>query len=304
MLQVENLTKRYGDVLAVDDLSFTVEPGRVTGFLGPNGAGKSTTLRAALGLLRPDAGRVLVQGRAYADLDRPLRQVGAVLDARAVNGGRRVLDHLRALARSNGIPRSRAEEVLDVVGLGTVGRRRAKGLSLGMSQRLGLAAALLGDPPVLLLDEPVNGLDPDGVLWLRRTLRELAAQGRAVLVSSHLMAEMALAADHVVVIGKGRLLADCPVADFVSRHTESSTYVRAADPQRLAELLRAAGCQVDQADGGLEVRGATPDTVGETAARNGVTVFEISHRTASLEQAFLTLTADEVVHRATEVGRR
>src|SRR5829696_2583343 len=241
MIVARSLTKIYGGKPAVDGITFTVEPGRVTGFLGPNGAGKSTTMRMVLGLDRPTSGSVTVNGRRYADYPAPLREVGALLEARAVHPGRSARDHLRWLAASNGIPRARIDEVLDLVGLASVADQRVGRFSLGMGQRLGIAVALLGDPPVVVLDEPVNGLDPEGIRWVRTLARELAAQGRTVLISSHLMSEMALTADHLLVIGRGRLLADCSMAQFIADHAAS--YVRVASPQRgeVADLLRRQG---------------------------------------------------------------
>ncbi len=298
MIEVERLSKRYGRTVAVDDLSFTVRPGRVTGFLGPNGAGKSTTMRMVLGLDRPSAGRVLVDGRPYRSFAEPLRQVGALLEARSVHGGRRGHHHLLWLARTNRIPASRVAEVLDLVGLAGVRRRRVKGFSLGMHQRLGIAAALLGDPPVLLLDEPVNGLDPEGIVWLRGLVKDLAAQGRTVLVSSHLMSEMALTAEHLVVIGRGRLLADTTVAAFIADHTRSHVRVTTPDPARLRAVLTAVGIQVtDTDDGALAAHGTDAARVGELAAAHGVVVHEIAVRSASLEEAFVRLTASAVEYR-------
>ncbi|WP_405010762.1 ABC transporter ATP-binding protein [Kitasatospora sp. NBC_01539] len=301
MIEIRSLSKSYGDTAAVSDLSFRVDPGRVTGFLGPNGAGKSTTLRMLLGLDRPTAGTALVHGRPYAELDSPLRQVGALLDAQAVHGGRTAHGHLRWLAASNGIPGRRVDEVLAQVGLADAARRRIKGFSLGMRQRLGVAAALLGDPPVLLLDEPVNGLDPEGIRWIRTLLRGLAAEGRAVLVSSHLMTEMALTADHLVVIGRGRLLADSSTAEFLERHGRSRVRVRAVDPARLAVLLRSAGLTAEPSpdgEGAWEVAGAAPEEIGALAAREGVALYELSVRQDSLEEAFMRMTADAVEYRA------
>jgi ABC-2 type transport system ATP-binding protein len=294
VIEVEGLSKRYGATVAVEDLSFTVRPGRVTGFLGPNGAGKSTTMRMMIDLDRPSGGRVRIGGRRYRDLDRPLRQVGALLEARSIHGGRSAHAHLRWLAQTNGIPGSRVREVLEQVGLGTVAGRRAKGFSLGMTQRLGLAAALLGDPPVLLLDEPVNGLDPEGIVWLRTLVRDLAAQGRTVLVSSHLMSEMALTADHLIVIAGGRLLADTTMAEFVTEHAGSHVRITTPDPARLRKVLTSAGVQVTEgADGSLEARGAGTDRIGELVAANQVVVHEMGTRTASLEEAFMRLTGGD-----------
>jgi ABC-2 type transport system ATP-binding protein len=299
MIEVQRLTKRYGETMAVDGLSFTVEPGRVTGFLGPNGAGKTTTMRAMVGLDRPTSGRVLIDGRPYAELERPLCRVGTLLDARALHGGRTARAHLLGLARSNRVPERRVDEVLDAVGLTDAAGRRTAGFSLGMAQRLGVAAALLGDPPVLLLDEPVNGLDPEGILWIRGLMKSLAGQGRTVFVSSHLMSEMALTADHLIVIGRGRLLADTTVDDFIARNSRAYVLIRTPEPERMRDALAAVGISTDDGpDGALEAVGTSPETVGKLAAREGVTVYEISPRTASLEEAFMQLTADAADYRA------
>ncbi|GAA0690166.1 ABC transporter ATP-binding protein [Kitasatospora atroaurantiaca] len=299
MIEVQGLSKSYGETLAVDGLEFEVRPGVVTGFLGPNGAGKTTTMRMILGLDRPTAGRALVAGRPYAELADPLRQVGALLDAHAVHGGRTARGHLRWLAHSNDLPESRVEAVLAQVGLADVGRKRIKGFSLGMRQRLGVAAALLGDPPVLMLDEPVNGLDPEGIRWIRTLLRGLAAEGRAVLVSSHLMSEMALTADHLVVIGRGRLLADSTTPDFIDRHGRSRVRVRAVDAEKLAALLSGSRLAAEPVDGGAwEVTGAEPESIASLAAANGVVLYEITVQQDSLEEAFMRMTADSVEYRA------
>ncbi|MFE7558720.1 ATP-binding cassette domain-containing protein [Kitasatospora sp. NPDC057500] len=299
MIKVEGLTKEYGGVRVVDGLGFEVRPGVVTGFLGPNGAGKSTTMRLVLGLDRPTAGRALIDGRPYAELDVPLRRVGALLDAHALHGGRTARGHLRWLAASNGLPERRVGEVLDQVGLADAAGRRIRGFSLGMLQRLGVAAALLGDPPVLMLDEPVNGLDPEGIRWIRALLRDLAAEGRAVLVSSHLMTEMALTADHLVVIGRGRLLADAATQDFIDRHGRSSVRVRAVDPDKLASLMGRSGLEAQRVDDGAwEVTGAAPEELAALAAAEGVVLYEIAVRQDSLEEAFLRMTADSVEYRA------
>jgi ABC-2 type transport system ATP-binding protein len=292
VIEVRGLSKRYGPVLAVDDLTFDVAPGTVTAFLGRNGAGKSTTLRMLLGLDRPSAGSARIDGRAYADLAAPLRSVGALLDSTAPHPGRTARDHLRWLAASNRIPDRRVAEVLDLVDLRSAARRRVRGFSLGMRQRLGIAAALLGDPPVLLLDEPANGLDAEGIRWLRSALRELAAQGRTVLISSHLMGEVALTADRLLVIGGGRLLAHTPLADFVAAHAEGRLRVRTSDPARLRSLLTAAGAGVtDDGDGALRVSGLGAERLGEVAARHGVPLLELGRDPRSLEDAFLDLTA-------------
>ncbi|MCZ2836636.1 ABC transporter ATP-binding protein [Modestobacter sp. VKM Ac-2985] len=294
MIVARGLTKTYGPKTAVDHLSFTVEPGRVTGFLGPNGAGKSTTMRMILGLDRPTSGSVTVNGRSYAASPAPLREVGALLEARALHPGRSARDHLRWLAASNGIPRTRIDAVLDLVGLEAVADQRVGRFSLGMGQRLGIAVALLGEPPVVVLDEPVNGLDPEGIRWVRSLARELAAQGRTVLVSSHLMSEMALTADHLVVVGRGRMLADCSMADFIADH--ASSYVRVRSP-RLGDaeaLLRINGLDVDRVDDELRVRGRNAAEIGELLGSAGLYVHELSLVQSSLEDAFMTLTADSV----------
>ncbi|WP_219465954.1 ABC transporter ATP-binding protein [Nonomuraea rhizosphaerae] len=291
MIQLSGLTKRHGDVLAVDDLTFTVRPGAVTGFLGPNGAGKTTTMRMVLGLDRPTSGTVTVNGRAYRDLPQPLRQVGALLEAQAVHPRRSARNHLRYLAQSNSLPERRVAEVLDLVGLTDAAGRGAGTFSLGMSQRLGIAAALLGDPPVLLLDEPVNGLDPEGVRWIRTLLRGLAAEGRTVLVSSHLMSEMALTADRLVVIGKGRLIAESDLDAF----TESGVLVRTPDHVAFGRRLELAGARTRPGnEGELLVTGMSAPDVGRLAAAEGVTLFELAPRRTTLEEAFMELTQDSV----------
>ncbi len=300
MIEVAALTKRYGSTTAVDGLTFAARPGTVTGFLGPNGAGKSTTMRVVVGLERATSGTALVDGRRYADLPAPLHAVGVMLDARSVHPGRTAYQHLLALAQTHGIGRARVREVLEQTGLAAVARRRAGTFSLGMGQRLGIAGALLGDPQTLILDEPVNGLDPDGVLWVRRLVRELAAEGRTVLLSSHLMHELALCADRVVVIGRGRLLADASVQEVVDRSERAGTVrVRTTDPERLARELLAAGAEVTPQEGGaLLVRGATVDDVGTAAQRCGAAVLELAAEQVSLEDAYLQLTADAVEYRA------
>ncbi|GHF02038.1 ABC transporter ATP-binding protein [Streptomyces spiralis] len=299
MIEAKNLTKRYGDKTAVNDLSFTVEPGRVTGFLGPNGAGKSTTMRLLLGLDRPDAGQATVNGVPYRELARPLRVVGALLEARAVHTGRSAYDHLLCLAQTQGIGRRRVEEVIEQVGLASVARKRAGGFSLGMGQRLGIAAALLGDPAALVLDEPVNGLDPEGILWIRNLMKSLAAEGRAVFVSSHLMNEMAVTADHLIVIGRGRLVADCSTEEFIERSTQRSVLVRTPDGAQLAELLRGKGATVTTTDeGDLDVTGLEAPRIAELAAADGLVLHELSTRRGSLEDAFMELTKDAVEYDA------
>ncbi|GGK73040.1 ABC transporter ATP-binding protein [Sphaerisporangium melleum] len=298
MIDVRNLTKRYGDRTAVDGLSFTVSPGQVTGFLGPNGAGKSTTMRLMLDLDRPTAGEVRIEGVRYRRLPDPLRRVGAMFEAGGVHRGRTAYHHLLWLAQSNKIPRERVREVLDLVGLDRVAGKRAGVLSLGMGRRLGIAAALLGDPPVLLFDEPINGLDPEGILWIRNLLRGFAAEGRTVLVSSHVMSEMALTADHLIVIGRGRLLADTGMREFIEANAASYVHVRAAEPGRMRDVLAAAGIEVRSGpDGALEAHGVEAAKVGELAAASGLAVHEIGTRSASLEEAFMRLTGDAVEHR-------
>jgi ABC-2 type transport system ATP-binding protein len=299
MIEAAGLTKFYGDKRAVDDLSFTVEPGVVTGFLGPNGSGKSTTMRLILGLDAPTSGDVTVNGRHYRDHRSPLHEVGALLEARSVHTGRSAYYHLLALAQTHGIGRSRVRELIDLVGLHDVARKRAGTFSLGMGQRLGIATALLGDPQTLLLDEPVNGLDPEGIHWMRNLLKELAAEGRAVFVSSHLMSEMAQTADHLIVIGRGKLIADTSTEEFVRRASGSVVRVRSPQAARLAALLGAQGRTVTPIEGEmLEVSGGTPDSVGETAAANGIVLHELMLVQASLEEAFMELTRDDVEFKA------
>jgi ABC-2 type transport system ATP-binding protein len=277
MIEVQGLTKRYRDRLAVDDLSFTVRPGVVTGFLGPNGAGKSTTMRLLLGLAAPDAGTALINGKPYREHAAPLRAAGALLEARSASPARSAYHHLLALAQTSGISRRRVDEVIDAVGLRPAARRRAGRFSLGMGQRLGIAAALLGDPATVILDEPLNGLDTEGIRWVRGLLRDLAARGRTVFVSSHLMTEMALTAEHLIVIGKGRLIADMPTAEFTAAAAPATVRVRATDPAALAAVLRRAGIAVDHAGGGaLTVTGLTTDQVAMAAAAAGVTVLELT----------------------------
>jgi ABC-2 type transport system ATP-binding protein len=301
MIEAQQLTKRYGDKTAVEALSFTVRPGIVTGFLGPNGAGKSTTMRMILGLDAPTSGSVTVNGRAYRDHPAPLRQVGALLDAKAVHTSRSAADHLRVMAATTGIGRSRVEEVIDLVGLRDVAERRAGGFSLGMGQRLGIASALLGDPQTLILDEPVNGLDPEGVLWIRTLLTRLAAEGRTVFLSSHLMSEMAVTAKHLIVIGRGHLIRDVPVDEFIASASSNSVFVRSPDDARLRDLLRGDGIEMSSpAPGQLEVTGLTSDEIGYRAAEHGVTLLELSPVQASLEEAFMALTQDAVEYRTAE----
>ncbi|GAA2922480.1 ATP-binding cassette domain-containing protein [Streptomyces mexicanus] len=299
MIELAGLTKRYGEKVAVDDLTFTVRPGIVTGFLGPNGAGKSTTMRMILGLDHPTAGDVRIDGRHYHELTNPLTYIGALLDAKAVHGGRTARNHLLCLAQSNGIPAHRVREVLETVGLTAVARKKAKGFSLGMSQRLGIAGALLGDPRILMFDEPVNGLDPEGIHWIRGLMKALAAEGRTVFVSSHLMSEMALTADHLVVIGQGRLLADTSMADFVADNAHARVRIRTPERERLLDALHAAGITAVEAGGGvLEVEGGAPERIGELAAHHRIVLHELSVRQSSLEEAFMRLTAEAVEYHA------
>ncbi|MGA2828042.1 MAG: ATP-binding cassette domain-containing protein [Streptosporangiaceae bacterium] len=301
MIEIDGLTKRYGGTLAVDDLTFSVEPGKVTGFLGPNGAGKTTTMRMILGLDRPTGGTVTVHGKAFGQLAWPMREVGALLDAKAVHGGRSAYNHLLCLAQTNNLPRRRVSEVLELVGLQDVARKRSKGFSLGMSQRLGIAAALLGDPATLMFDEPVNGLDPDGILWIRNLMKGLAAEGRTVFVSSHLMSEMEHTADRLIVIGRGRLIADCTVTEFIAAN--STQKVRVLTPQRdlLAKVAASAGgtvCDDGDGDGALTVQGLAPSRVGDLAFEHGIRLHELAAAHASLEEAFMELTASSVQFRA------
>src|SRR5947209_2661704 len=296
MIEARGLTKRYGDKTAVDDLTFQAQPGVVTGFLGPNGAGKSTTMRLILGLDRPTAGTVTVNGRVYSDFSAPLREVGAMLEARAIHTGRSGHHHLLALAQTHGIARSRVDEVIELVGLREVARKRVGAFSLGMGQRLGIAAALLGDPSVLILDEPANGLDPEGILWIRNLLRRLASEGRTVFLSSHLMAEIALTAQQLVVIGRGRLIADHSVAEIVAQASkDAAVVVRTPQPGELAAALRGPGVRIQTgADGALEVHGRSAAQIGELAAANQIVLHELVAHQASLEEAFLRLTGSSV----------
>ena len=300
MITVENLTKRYGEKVAVDDLSFQVKPGIVTGFLGPNGAGKSTTMRLILGLDAPTSGSATIHGRSYLDFEAPLHEVGAILEARAIHTGRSAYNHLLALAQTHGIARSRVNEVIEVVGLQDVARQRVGGFSLGMGQRLGVAAALLGDPRVLILDEPANGLDPEGILWIRTLLKRLAKEGRTVFLSSHLMAEMAQTAERLVVIGRGRLIADTTVEEFV-RRASTGAAVRVVSPQATAlrDALTAKNARVDSIERGvLEVHGLTGQAIGEIALAEGIVLAELTPVQASLEQAFMQLTGETVEYHA------
>ncbi|MEV4174552.1 ABC transporter ATP-binding protein [Nonomuraea sp. NPDC049709] len=289
-IRATNLSKRYGGTVAVADLSFDVEPGQVTGFLGPNGAGKSTTMRMILGLDRPSGGSVLVDGRPYGELRHPLRKVGALLDAKAVHGGRSARNHLLAIAQSNGIPAGRVSEVLELVGLREVAKRRVGGFSLGMAQRLGIAATLLGDPEILLFDEPVNGLDPDGILWIRTLMRKLAAEGRTVFVSSHLMSEMAQTADHLIVIGKGRLIADTSVQEFIGRSSQGYVRVRSPRLAEVAELVKVGELHPDH----LRVTAMSTLEIGTLTARAGLPLEELTFVQPSLEAAYMELTKDSL----------
>jgi ABC-2 type transport system ATP-binding protein len=298
-IEVQGLTKRFGAKLAVDDLSFTVAPGRVTGFVGPNGAGKSTTMRMILGLDAPSAGSALVNGRRYGELGAPLREVGALLDANALHPGRRAHDHLLWLARSNDLPRGRVDEVLDIVGLTAVARRRTGGFSLGMKQRLGIAAALLGDPAVLMFDEPVNGLDPDGIRWIRGFLRSLAQEGRAVLVSSHLMSELQGTADHLIVIGRGRLIADASVSEVLGAVSNDAVTVRTpARGEAMAVLANEGATVTSIGHDVLEVTGLTADRIADLMADHGLRVRELTPHRASLEDAYMELTREAVEYAA------
>jgi ABC-2 type transport system ATP-binding protein len=296
MIDVEHLTKRYGGRAAVDDVSFTCEPGTVTGFLGPNGAGKSTTMRMIVGLDAPNSGDVLVNGKPYASSKAPLREIGVLLEAKAVHPGRTAVSHLLALARTHGIPRSRVDEVLGLAGLGAVAHKRVGAFSLGMGQRLGIAAALLGDPAVVMLDEPVNGLDPEGVLWVRNLLAGLAAEGRTVMLSSHLMSEVSLVADHLVIVGRGRLLADTTVADLV---TAEGVRVVTPAPDALRTVITSNGVTVTSTGAEeLFVTGTTAREIGLAASTRGIPLFELTPQNASLEEAFMNLTRDAVEYEA------
>ncbi len=307
MIEARELTKRFGDKVAVDHLSFEVQPGRVTGFLGPNGAGKSTTMRLIVGLDYPNSGSATINGKRYADLPAPLRTVGALLEAKSVHSGRSARNHLLFLAQTQGLPSRRVDEMLDLVGLRDVANKRAGGFSLGMSQRLGVAAALLGDPEVLLLDEPVNGLDPEGVLWIRNLMKHLAGQGKTVLVSSHLMNEMAVTADHLIVIGRGRLIAASSTEEIIARGSGGSVRVRTPDADRLTDVIAAAGGKAVPASNGsagsaepddnvpvLTVTGLPAPRIGELAASNSIVLHELTPQLATLEEAFLELTSDSL----------
>jgi ABC-2 type transport system ATP-binding protein len=296
-IEVRGLTKRYGHTVAVNDLTFSVPPGRVTGFVGPNGAGKSTTIRLILGLAAPDAGTALVGGDPYGEKRFPLREVGALLDCSATHPGRRARDHLLWLAQSNDLPRSRIDEVLELVGLSGVGGRRTGGFSLGMAQRLGIAAALLGDPPVLMLDEPVNGLDPEGIVWIRGFLRSLAAEGRTVFVSSHLMSELQGTADHLVLIGRGRLIAEASVVDLLASSSNATVDLRTPDLTTVMTLLANAGAKVASTGGdAVTVTGLSAERIANLTREQGVRLYELTPRRATLEDIYLELTRDAVEH--------
>jgi ABC-2 type transport system ATP-binding protein len=305
MIEVRGLTKRYGAKTAVDGLTFGIEPGKVTGFLGPNGAGKTTTMRCILGLDYADEGTVTVGGQDYHDLAYPMREVGALLDAKSVHGGRSAYNHLLCLAQTNGLPRSRVGEVLELVGLSDVARKRSKGFSLGMSQRLGIAGTMLGDPQVLMFDEPVNGLDPEGILWIRNLMKALASEGRTVFVSSHLMSEMEYTADHLIVIGRGKLIADCSMSEFISRSSGASVRVRTPSSADLIEAVTAKGATAVMStadEGAIEVRGITTEDVGDIAFERGLRLHELATVRASLEEAFMELTASSVEYHAEVPG--
>ena len=298
MIVVDSLVKRYGDTLALDGMSFTVHPGRVTGFLGPNGAGKSTTMRSVLGLDRPDSGRATVDGHDYRESPAPMALVGALLDGRSVDKGRSARNHLRVVGAAIGVGTRRVDEVLELVGLSSVAHKAAGSFSLGMGQRLGIATALLADPPVVMLDEPVNGLDPDGITWIRHLVRDLAAEGRTVLVSSHLMSEMEMTADHLVVVGQGRVLADTPMDAFIDEYSDEVVEVRSPRASDLARLVAADGVGVEASGPGvLEVRGVPADRIGDLAAAEGIPLHQLVSHRLSLEEAFMTLTRDAVQFR-------
>jgi ABC-2 type transport system ATP-binding protein len=301
LIEVMAVTKRYGETVAVRDLSFSVQPGIVTGFLGPNGSGKSTTMRLILGLDAPDSGRALVSGKAYRDHPAPLHEVGALLEARSVHTGRSAFNHLLALAQTHGIARARVDELIEMVGLREVAGKRVGGFSLGMGQRLGIASALLGDPHTVMLDEPINGLDPEGIQWVRRLLKQLASEGRAVFVSSHLMSEMAQTAEHLVVIGRGRLIADTSVEEFVRSASKQSVHVRSPDAGRLAELVASPDVDVHPAEPSvIEIYGLECEQVGKLAAEHGIVLYELTPQRASLEEAFMELTRDSIEFHAEE----
>lgn len=304
MIDAQQLTKRYGEKTAVDDLDFTVKPGTVTGFLGPNGAGKSTTMRMIVGLDAPTSGSVTVNGHRFARHQAPLQEVGALLEAKSIHPGRSAGNHLRALALTHGIPRRRVDEVIELAGLGSVAKKRAGAFSLGMGQRLGIAAALLGDPQTVMLDEPVNGLDPEGVLWIRNLLTSLAAEGRTVFVSSHLMSEVALVADHLIIVGRGRMLADTTVRDLVREAGGDTVKVATQHPTRLRDVLSGPGVEAIGRVGSeeLQVTGMTAREIGLKAAAHGIPLFELTAKAVSLEEAFMDLTRDAVEHHGSTTG--
>ena len=303
MITAEGLTKRFGDKTAVDDVSFTIKPGAVTGFLGPNGAGKSTTMRMIVGLDRPTSGRTTVGGREYRKLGAPLTEVGVLLDAKAVHTGRTARNHLRAMAATHGIPASRVDEVIDLAGIGSVARKRAGKFSLGMGQRLGIASALLGDPHTLILDEPVNGLDPEGVRWVRQFVRHAASEGRTVLLSSHIMSEMAQTADHVIVMGRGKVLADAPLEDLVRAWTTNRVRVRTPHGAALAQLVAGPDVEiVSTAPDLFDITGLPASRIGDLAAERGVALHELTPTTGSLEDAYLALTGEAVEYRTKEIA--
>jgi ABC-2 type transport system ATP-binding protein len=306
MIEARQLTKRYGVKTAVDAVDFTVHPGAVTGFLGPNGAGKSTTMRMIIGLDAPTSGTVTVNGRRYAQHSAPLQEVGALLEARSIHPGRSAFDHLMTLAYTNGISRARVNEVIDLTGLQSVAGKRAGAFSLGMGQRLGIAAALLGDPQTIMLDEPVNGLDPEGVLWIRNLLTSLAAEGRTVFVSSHLMSEMALVADHLIVVGRGRVLADTTVPELVRQMGGDAVVVASADPARLRGILARPGVEITGQPGSeeLTVTGTSARDIGSKAAEHGIALFELTAKSVSLEEAFMELTKDAVEYHSANTSAR
>jgi ABC-2 type transport system ATP-binding protein len=305
MIEVRGLTKRYGEKTAVDGLTFGIEPGKVTGFLGPNGAGKTTTMRCILGLDYPNDGTVTIDGKVYQDAANPMREVGALLEAKAVHGGRSAYNHLLCLAQTNSLPKRRVGEVLELVGLSEVAKKRSKGFSLGMSQRLGIAATMLGDPRVLMFDEPVNGLDPEGIVWIRNLMKALAAEGRTVFVSSHLMSEMENTADHLIVIGRGKLIADCTMKEFVARASGASVRVRTPSTDQLVRVVAAKGATAGVDSGGsIEVRGMTTEEIGDLAFGEGIRLHELTTVRASLEEAFMELTADSVEYHADATGRQ
>jgi ABC-2 type transport system ATP-binding protein len=305
MIEVRGLTKRYGAKIAVDDLTFSIKPGQVTGFLGPNGAGKTTTMRCILGLDYPTEGTITVDGKSYHDMSYPMREVGALLEAKAVHGGRSAYNHLLCLAQTNSLPKRRVGEVLELVGLTEVAKKRSKGFSLGMSQRLGIAATLLGDPKVLMFDEPVNGLDPEGILWIRNLMKALAAEGRTVFVSSHLMSEMENTADHLIVIGRGKLIAATSMKEFVAGASGASVRVRTPSADQLVRAVTAKGATTStDEDGAIEVRGMSAEQIGDLAFGEGIRLHELATVRASLEEAYMEVTADSVEYHAETPGQQ